>query len=350
MNRLRGLETAEWMARARVSPREIGLMTRQLAGLLNAGVNLSRALQALTEQSVQPVLTEVLYTVEQSIRQGSYLSQAVARFPRVFPPVYVAMLRVGERTGGLVLCLERLAEWLDRDDRVRRRVAAALAYPLFVLGLSMLLTLALFCWVLPPFLGMLVGMNIPLPLVTRLMVGLVDCLRNPFCWLICLGAGWLLWQSARSWSWLGVPVVGDTLRCLCVVRFCSAAEAQLRSGGEMLLAWTLAGEATGHPLYRDDARLLVEHLKAGGDVADHLARRRDLYPPGLVHLARAGQETARLGEALARVRVLYESEIDYRVEVLGALLQPLMLGLISFIMIFTMTSIFLPLYAYMGSL
>ena len=126
---LRGRESEEWMSQVRVSGRDVVTFTRHLAALLDAGVTLVKALETLTGQVDDPLFGEVLWTVHDSISAGNYLSSSLEQFPRVFSPVYVRMIRVGESSGRLSKCLEKLADWSDRNLRVVEKIRAALVYP-----------------------------------------------------------------------------------------------------------------------------------------------------------------------------------------------------------------------------
>lgn len=350
------------MAQVRVPARDVVLFARQLAVLFRAGVPLNVALESLAQQAEDPTLGEVLWTLSDSITSGHMLSGAMAAFPRVFPPVFVRMIRVGESTGDLHGCLAQLADWLERDQRVAHKVRAALSYPAFVAVLGIVLTLLIFSTVLPPFFGMLAGMHIQLPWSTRLMMLLTELLRQPGCWLCLISGGALAvsWarerlarpqQAAAVWRVLvRVPGLGRLLVLSSLARYLSAAYALLTSGVDVLLAWRLAAESSGNPLLAEDGPRLTEHLRAGGTVSSHMLAHAGLYTRTLAQVVRAGEETATAVSLLPRLQSLFEQEVEAALEALAVMLEPLLLLGVASVMGFSMVSAFLPLYSYLARL
>ena len=354
-----GRASEDWIQSVRLDPLAVAIFTRQLATLLQSGVAILRALDALAEQTDQAEMAEVLYTVRDTLSQGTSLSKACSSFRRVFPPLYITMLRVGEKSGALVVCLDRLADWLERDSRLVNRLKSGLTYPLFVLCLSLAITGMLFYFVLPPFLEMLLGLRVPLPLSTRFMYFITRLMHHPAAWLVAAGTALVGYRTLvhyvsqpagnlRMWQvLLAVPVLGRTLRCYSMVRLCSAASALLHSGADLTSTWSLALEASGDPHLKEDAPALIGHIMEGGEVGQYLSSKAELYPLMLAQLLRVGEESARLGPMMEHLRCFYDQEVDTRLDTLTALLQPLLLLCVSGLLTFSMVSIFLPLYSYL---
>lgn len=362
IRRLRGEETERWRTQVRCSALELVLVTRQLAVLLGSGVHLVDALHSLADQSDSPELVEVLWSVEDSVASGTQLSRAMARFPRVFPPVYLRMVAVGEETGALVLCLQKLSDWLERDHRLGQQVRSALTYPAFVLGLALLMSLWLFGRVLPPFLELMRGMDVPLPWPTRLMAAGLAFFGSPWAWaavaalaLAALGPGRKPLQSPenqrRLWRLvLAVPAAGKVLLMVHLTRLTTAAEALLSSGGDVLVSWRLALAATGNPLLSEQGPAMVTTLSEGGQASDHFEAHPELFSPALTQMVRAGEESGKLPRLLRDLTRLLETETEYRLLLFTALLEPLLLVVVSGLLTFVLLAIFLPLYAYLRTL
>jgi len=350
------------MAGARVSSRDVVLFARQLAVLFRSGVPLVAALESLAQQTEDPTFGEIIWTLNDAVSTGHMLSGAMASFPRVFNMAFVRMIRVGENTGDLPGALTQLADWLERDHRVAHQVRSALSYPAFVLGLGVLLTLLIFSTVLPSFFQMLAGMHVPLPWSTRLVMFVTDLVRQPGFWLALVCGGALLASflhgqlaspahAEAAWAWLvRLPGLGRLLVLSSLARYVSAVYALLTSGVDVLIAWRLAAESSGNPLLARDSLALVDHLKAGGTVASHLASRPELYTRTLAQVVRAGEETASAVSLLPRLQTLFEQEVELAVESLAVMLEPLMLLGVASVMGFSMVSAFLPLYSYLSQL
>ncbi|MBI3929773.1 MAG: type II secretion system F family protein [Armatimonadetes bacterium] len=360
--RLRGEESREWRERVRCSPEQLILLTRQLATMLAAGIHLVESLRVLSRQAAEPELVEVLWTVQDSIAGGCRLSQALARFPAVFSPLYRAMVVVGENSGALVHCLGKLADWAERDYRLVRRVRQALVYPSMLLLLAAALSLWLFGQVLPPFLRLMEGMQVPLPWTTRAMIGVVSIASSPAAWLglLCLVLLAVLWLRELSENQslvlrfsrlvLRLPLLGKVLSMIHQARFAAAASTLLSAGTELIRAWQLALRASGSPVLAAEADALARVVEQGGQASELLISRAGLFCPLLGHLVRAGEETGRLPAMLQQAQELLEREAEYRLEVLTALLEPAILLFVSAGLAFVLLATLLPLYSYLGSL
>lgn len=353
-----GREDEAWMASVRPPLRDLSLGLRQLSLMLQAGVHLVRALEALTEQPDSPELAEVWWTVQGTVSRGSSLSQALAPFRRCFTRQTVHLIQVGERTGALVVVLGRLADHLEREDDLRRRLLSALAYPLMVLGVSALVSGGLLRFVLPPFLDSLLSLKLKLPWPTRVLLVLSQLLRHP--WLLALlGLG--LWLSRARWTaWLRgpwlytlsqrLPLLGRCLRNYATVRLARAASLLLAGGGETLRAWELALRASGDPRIEGQFAALKKELLAGGEPSQFFLRRRHLVSPLLGAVLEVGESTGKSSYLLDRLARHLEEELDHQLTLLTALLQPTLLMLVSLSTLFVILALFLPLYSQLSHL
>lgn len=332
----------------------LAVFARQLALLVNSGVGLLQALELLQQQVDEPGLRSSLEEILQKLHSGHKLSVAFAEHPDVFGPLVVSMIKLGEESGALAKSLERLAEWLESDQRTLLRVHSALIYPAIVVILSGVLTLLLFVFVLPAFVEVFAGFQLKLPWLTRAVLFVVSQLRNPLTWLVALALGlefyrrWpALWRSRRSTlvGWLSqMPGFGEIYRYAALARLCAALNCTLPVGIPVLRAWTLAAQASGCPLFFDDATRVVSCCREGGETLTEALEVERLYPRSLVEMIRAGEESGRMGPLLSRLGGLYEMDMDYRLTILAALLEPMLLTLISLLVIFLILSLMLPLY------
>lgn len=359
----RGAIDSDWSSKVKVPARLVVIFTRQLASMLASGVPLSQATDTLSHQPDAPVFGEVIRICGERLETGSRFSHCLTFFPRVFPNIYVTMVAIGEETGGLEDALDRLAIWLERDDALRQRLKSAVTYPAFVLSLSVILTLALFYTVMPGFISIFMEMKVELPLITRIVVAITNFLSNPgavLSGLALLGLGlhflrrWLLtpqgWLSFFSFA-LRVPVLGSMLRFGGVARYCAAMEALLETGMDITKSLKMAAAASGNPLIeRDSALLVASVISEGGLVSEHMRYANDVYPATMTNLVASGEETSQLSGMYGRCAAYYDMEMNYKVEALGAALEPLMLFFVSMIVGTIVLSVFLPMYSYIDQI
>jgi type II secretory pathway component PulF len=350
-----------WPGQVRIPAAQLILFTRQLVALLQNGVSIVAALQTLGERPDSAEFGRVLDSITQKIASGVRLSHALQGFPRVFPTIYVTMVRIGEETGKLDESMVKLAGWLEGDEAVRNKVKHALSYPLFILGLATLLTLALFYGVMPTFVEIFAGMNIPLPWITRLLLWITNVIRVPAAWLLLISlvyGGWRLYQHlmtrpefriAAYRALLQVPMLGRILLLSGTARYAAALAATLSAGLPLTNALGLAAHASDSPLLRHDAPKAVDSIKQGILLTEHMMQS-DIYPPTLVQMVASGEEASRIPEMLENAASYCVMELESRIDALSAALEPIMLVSVAFVVGGVMLAIFLPLYSYLGQL
>ena len=352
----------DWRAKVKVDPLVVCIFSRQLAVMLRNAVPIVQALETLSHQPEHPNFGEVIRELADKVSSGHVLSHQMSLFPRVFSRIFVTLVQIGERTGDLDASLERLADWLERDNRLRQRLKSAMTYPVFVLALASVLTLFMFYTVLPSFLDIFRDMDVPLPLITRIVLFITESVRQPGFWLILLaglGAGYSVGREflksskgqLATYRFLRrIPLLGGMLMTGGCARFCMSVEAMLITGMELTRTLRMAAHSSGNPEFIEDAHNLEESIKAGTPVSDYMATRPDIYPPSLTHMVMAGEQASRLPEMFGRAGSYYDLETNYKVDALSAAMEPLMLASVASIVATVILSIFLPLYGYLGKI
>ncbi|MEW6278013.1 MAG: type II secretion system F family protein, partial [Candidatus Eremiobacterota bacterium] len=277
--------------------------TRQLATLIQAGIPLTRTLQSLAHPAWSPPgLSEALQQINRGIDRGERFSACLGRYPGIFGPVYRSLIKIGEETGALHTCVGNLANWLEREDRLRRSVFKALTYPAFLLTLTLLLAGLVYTTVLPGFLPLLTESGASLPWTTRILMTVVSCLRAPGFWMLAATlfvaalsavkekAASLEGRQALARRVLAVPVLGPLVREAWLARYSSAMQLLLATGVSLVESVRLAGQASGNPLLEADAAVLRRRMVEGESLHAHLASRRDLYPGTMAHLVQVGEQ------------------------------------------------------------
>lgn len=349
-------------AQIKVPDRDVVLFTRQFATMLRSGIPVTFALDTLAAQPDNPTLAQVIARISKRIGEGHKLSHAMGDFPRVFNKVFQAMVAIGEETGQLDGTLDRLAGWRERDYDLTRQVKGALSYPCFILLLTGCLTFFLFYSILPNFLNIFDDMKIPLPTTTRAMVAITKATQSPGVWLIVTALGVAVhgvlkeqWKSEmgrlRIFNFIhDIPMIGFLVRITGVARFAAAVETLLESGLGLQKTITLGGESSGNPVIIAAAAEINRRVQDGEAISEYVALRDDLFPAAFAQYVATGEETSSLSKMMGQAGKLLDEEVNYRVEALGAALEPILMGMVAVIVAFVLLSIFQPLYAHIGSL
>ena len=346
----------------RIGLRDLVLFTRQFATMIRAGIPVTFALDTLSHQPENPNLGQVIARVSKMVGEGHKLSHAMSQFPGCFDSTFQAMVAIGEESGQLDTTLERLAGWRERDYELTRQVKGALTYPLFILALTGVLTFFLFYSILPNFLEIFASMKVPLPIFTKVMVAITNASQNPGVWLVMTALGVAIhglvreqWKTEagrlRLFQFIhGIPLAGYLVQLTSVSRFAAAVETLMESGMGLQKTLLLGGESSGNPIVVVASRELVNRVKDGEPMSDYIMLRIDLFPPAFGQYVATGEETSQLSHMMGEAARLMDEEVSYKVDALGAALEPLMLGFVAGIVGFVLLSIFTPLYAHIGSL
>ena len=304
----------------------------------------------------------VLEDIAEHLNGGRKLSESLSLFPKVFSPLYIAMIKVGEETGGLVSALSRLSDWLERADRTRRKVRSALTYPAFMLAVCLVLAGLLFLLIAPQFEETLRQSGAALPFVTRLVFSISDVVRSPGAWLLLtaltVAAISLLMRTLESkpgrlkifrvlhWT----PVLGSVLNSASLARFCSAAEMSVANGIDLVRGVKLAVQASANPLIENDWEEIKEALIQGVPLSDHLGERKDIYDGILVLMVAAGEETGNLEKSFSKAAQIFEDQVEDAIERLSSVIEPLLLVGVGSMVGCVLIAVALPMYSVISGL
>ena len=321
-----------------------------------------RCLGALRTQPECVAFGDIIADLEDTVAAGSRLSATMSRYPKVFNKLYLTMVRMGEDTGQLETSMERLSGWIERDESLNQQLKSSLTYPVFVLALSVVLTLGIFTVVLPSFISIFEEMNTPLPLITKVLVFLTKCTCSPLAWtlgLALIGALWLAVhnicqdekQKANAFSLLlRMPGIGGLLFHGSSARYCAALATLLSSGMDVTRALKLAASASGNPVIERDAKKLMDSVSEGAQMSAHMSAFPEIYSRTLSQMAVAGEESSKLPEMFERAGAFHELELKSSMEALSAALEPLLLAGVAIVVGTILVAIFLPLYGILENL
>ncbi|MEA2689142.1 MAG: type pilus assembly protein PilC [Candidatus Eremiobacteraeota bacterium] len=344
----------------RPSRRALLAFFRSFSTLIRAGVPMRRALDVAIERTRDGVLRESLRSLLADIEHGTSLSDAMARRPRAFAPLYVAMVRAGEAGGILDDVLDRLASLLERDADLRKKVRAALAYPAVVVTAALGLVLFLIARIVPMFAQMFDAFHVELPATTRALLALGAALQQPTAWLagVAASAAIVVAIAAAARTQRGalaldrmrlrLPIVGPLLHKAITARIARMLATLLRSGIELVGAIGVVRPVAGSPAYAAALDRVDLALRAGEPLTAPL-EASGIFDPLAVALVRVGEETGLVDEMLLKVAAYFESDVEAAIATLGAVLEPALIIALGSVVGFVVFSVFIPLYALIGS-
>ena len=351
--RVEQLQRQWWSRQKPLAGAEITSMTRQWAALIRAGVSLVPALEMLQRSATQPDLAPLLDQVRQDVENGQPLSQALGQHPQAFGPLYASMVHAGESAGILDTMMERLAQTLEKNEKLRSRLRAALTYPLVVIVLALAVLVLMLMYVVPVFEEVFQSFGAELPWSTRAVLGLSQAVSHgaPWAGLLALPLLALLkrqWQHPawqRQWHRrvLGWPGVGPLVRASVVARWAHTLSALLEAGVPLTEALPVAGRATGHPVYERINEHLQRRVAQGGRLSEGMAHT-GRFPDMLVQLCATGEESGTLGLLLGKAAELMGEELDARVQALSSLIEPLIIVVLGGAIGVILVAMYLPIF------
>ena len=337
----------------KLSSGDLAVVSRQLATLLSAGVPVVEALEAVGEQAERPAVTRVLSHVRDAVSQGTSLADAMEEHPKVFPELYVGMVRAGEAAGALDLVLERLATHTEAQTRLASRVRNALAYPVIMGLVSAGIVILLLAFVVPKVTRIFAEQEQDLPLVTRILLGMSSAVTDN-AWLLILvlggliGGAWALIRRPGGRAWidqrlLRIPLVGPLLTKIAVARFARTLATLLANGVPLLASLELAGRVIGNEALREAIEDARTAIREGQGIAQPL-KASGLFPPLLTRMIAVGERSGDLEPMLARVAEAYEEDVESSLAAATAVLEPVMIVVMGGVMIFVVLAILLPIF------
>jgi general secretion pathway protein F len=317
----------------RASHRDVFLITHELATLLKAGVPLDRAFETLIDLSGNERTRDLLSTILGRLRGGASLAEAIAEHPDVFPPYYASMVRAGEASGALDVVLARLAEFIEKYQKLRESIKTALYYPIFLLIVAGLSLIILLTFVIPEFKPLFESAGTALPLSTRMLVAVGDFLRD-YGWLILMGLAGAFYGARRYFStadgrrlwdefWLRSPIIGSLLTKIEVARFSRTASTLLHNGVGLLNALDIVRDTLKNTVIASSIDTVAARLKEGRGLAQPLMET-GVFPRLVVHLVRVGEETGKLDDMLSKLADIYDEEVSRTTARMLSLLVPVL--------------------------
>lgn len=337
----------------KISSQELAVFTRQLSVMFSAGLPLVQALEILGSQQQNKLFKEIILSVKSDVEAGSSLANAFRKHPNVFDNLYCNMIASGEASGNLDQILQRLALYIEKATKIKGQVKSAMAYPSVIITVAIIIVIIIMWKVVPTFANLFQEMGVALPLPTQITIAVSRFVASYFYWIIgsLIGLGVLLRSYYQTYQGrrvidrilLKIPVIGDLIRKTAVARFTRTFATLLTSGVPMLDSLEITAKTAGNAIVEDaiiNARRLVSE---GKTIVESLSASK-IFPPMVLQMIGAGEQTGALDQMLNKIAEFYEEEVDRAVHTLVSLLEPIMIAFIGVIVGGIVMSIYLPIF------
>ncbi|MEC7166494.1 MAG: type II secretion system F family protein [SAR324 cluster bacterium] len=333
--------------------RALTLFTRQFEVLMDATIPYDKALQLIIEQTEDVGFKEILAEVRARVVEGGSLADALQLYPKIFPEMYVSMIRSGENSGNLGTILKRLADYYETQERLRGRLKSAMIYPAFMLVFSLLVVVFMVTYIVPKITQIFASKGTLLPLPTRILMGLSDFMVNSW-YLVLTGLIILIFgfsaflrsefgKKVLQQLQLKAPLIGPLMQKVLIARFCQTLGTLLGSGVDLKTALEISRHVVVNQLLIEQLNKMIIEVNNKGIPLSAAMGRTGYFPDYVQHVVAIGEEAARVDELLERVANRMQEEVSRLLEGLTALLQPTMIVLMGGIVGFIALSVLLPM-------
>jgi type IV pilus assembly protein PilC len=337
-----------------VKAKSLQVFSRQFATMIDAGLSVVQALVVLEDQTSDVALAEVVTQLRYDVEAGLMLSEAMARHPKVFSRLYIAMVEAGEAAGILDIVLDRVAMQIEKQEAIRRRVKGAMVYPILVFTFACLVLSAMLLFLIPIFVKIFAQLNGNLPTLTKIVVGVSNIFRDYWYVIIPLAIAapfvFRWWKGTekgrRQWDTflLRIPMkIGETARKVTMARFSRTLATLVASGVDILKALEITGSAAGNWVVESALVKVRESIHAGEALSKPLSEN-DVFPPMVAQMMKIGEESGELQKMLDKIADFYEDEVDAAIASLTTIIEPAMMIFVGAIVGVIVISLYLPMF------
>ncbi len=327
--------------------------TQQLASMLEAGLPLVSALEALQEQTEDPIFCIIIREVRSDVSQGNSFSSACAKYPRAFNNLFVSMVEAGEASGGLCEILMKVAEYFESTHKLTKKVKSAMTYPVAVIALAFILVAVLLIFVIPVFADMFADFGKELPAPTQFLIDLSDWLKGNVHYVLIGGfIAFKAWghfaktpkgRRVQDQIVINAPIFGNLVKKITLSRFCRTYATLLRSGVPILRCLEIVATSSGKTQIEDACKAISKSISEGGQVSDTL-KRIAFFPPMMKHMAKAGEQTGNVDGMMNKIADFYDTETEAIISSLTSLIEPLLIVFLGVVVGGIVMAMFLPIF------
>jgi type IV pilus assembly protein PilC len=340
-------------AKGRIRPMDLVVFSRQLATLIDSGVSLIVGLNIIYAQTENPYFKKVISQIKNDIEGGNGLSFSFSKYPHVFPVIFVNMIRAGESSGSLNEILERVSDYFERTENLRRKIKASLTYPVLIVGMAVVILTFLMVKVVPTFKNIFISLGGSLPLPTQILITASDASVRFFPYIvvsliiISLGltryihteSGRLRYDAFR----LKLPVFGLLVSKIAISRFARTLATLVKSGVSILEAFDISGKVSGNKVIEIATEQIRINMRAGETISGPM-EETGKFPPFVVKMISVGEQTGELEKMLTKVADYYEDQVNDALTEMTSLIEPVIISFLGVTIGFVVVAMFLPIF------
>jgi type IV pilus assembly protein PilC len=337
-----------------ISSKTIAVFTRQFSVMIDAGLPLVQCLEILGQQQENKAFQKVLLQVRQDVESGLSLAEALRKHPQAFDDLYVNMVAAGEAGGILDTILQRLANYIEKNVKLKSQVRSALVYPVAVVVIAVIVVYIILWKVIPVFASLFEGLGASLPFLTQMIVAISQFIGN-FWWLIFLIVGGAVFGLHQYYQTDGgryqidkillkLPAIGMLLRKIAVARFCRTLGTLLSSGVAILESLDITARTAGNAVIEEAIMMVRKEVEEGRNIADPLSRTEQ-FPPMVCQMIGVGEQTGAMDTMLSKIADFYEDEVDAAVEGMMSLLEPIIISVLGVTIGTIVVAMYLPMFS-----
>lgn len=332
---------------------ELGPFTQKLAAMLDAGLPLVQCMEALSDQTDNPEFKKVIVSIKERIEGGDSFAEALRNYQNIFGNLYVNMIQAGEIGGGLAEVTARLASYLEASAALKRKVKSAMTYPVIVMVLALVLTVAMLVFIVPTFAEIYQDFDADLPGPTKMLVSISDVLRHNAPYVLAvmgvLGIAGLKLKKTDRGAYafdryaLKSPVAGQLIEKIALARMARTFASLIRSGVPILKTLEIVSQATGNRYIGAALHTCESEIEGGSNIAASL-KNTEQFPPMVIHMIAAGEKTGDIDGMLEKVADFYEDEVTNSLEALSSMIEPLLMAFLGVVIGGIVICMFLPIF------
>ena len=332
---------------------DLVLFTRQLSSILSSGLTLMQALTILKEQTQNPVMKEIVTGIIADVQEGKTLGNAIEKYPNVFNKIYIALIKAAESSGFLDKVLLRLADNLEKQQKLKSTIKSALMYPIIVIVLMVVVMFVMMIFVIPQLTVLYQNLNIPLPFTTQVLVALSNATITFWPLVIggfvAIGIAYNRWVKTDSGELLTdgiklkLPVFGKLIKQTILAEFSRTFGLLVGAGTLVVQSLNESADTSGNRIYEDAIMEVAKRVEKGITIGDAMAAF-EIFPPILVQMVKIGEQTGKLDESLIKVSEYFEREVDGTVKTLTTAMEPFIMIVLGIGVSFLIISIITPIY------
>ncbi|HPP31926.1 MAG TPA: type II secretion system F family protein [Soehngenia sp.] len=337
----------------KVKKKDLAVFCRQFYTMLDAGINIVNSLDILSAQTENKTLKKAIKDVAENVQKGITLSEAMKMHPKVFPTILINMVEAGEVSGNLDTILERMAVHFEKENKTENKVRSSMVYPIVLMIVSVAVVIFMLIFILPTFVGMFEGSDTPLPLPTRILIGLSDFLKS--YWYIFIGIVALLVFGITSFInsengrrlfdgiKLKLPIIKGTTVKIVTSRFTRTLSTLMSSGIPLLRSMEVVSRVVNNKVVEEKLISGIEDIRRGVPLS-RMIRDVEIFPPMVDSMVKIGEESGALDDILLKTADFYDEEVDVALTRLTSMLEPLMIVFMALIIGFIVIAMYLPMF------